>query len=171
MTVSLIVAVARNGVIGRDGDLPWRLPDDQKRFRELTTGHHVIMGRKTWESIGKPLPRRTSVVLSRTAGFAPAGCVVVGDLDEALALARASGDDEAFVIGGTAVYALALPRADRVYLTRVDADLPGDAHFPPFEKEEWREVRREVHPADERHAHAFTLSVLERVAPRGAEEA
>jgi dihydrofolate reductase len=162
MTVSLIAAVARNGVIGRDGALPWKLSADLKRFRELTTGHHVIMGRKTHESIGKPLPKRTNVVLSRSSEYAAQGCTVASSLDEALSEAERAGDDEPFVIGGAGVYELTLPTADRLYLTRVEADVQGDVHFPDLAETAWREVSREEHGADERNEHPFAFLVLER---------
>ena len=166
MRVSLVVAVSENGVIGREGALPWHLPDDSRRFRLLTTGHHVIMGRLTFESIGRPLSGRVNVVLTRSGRFSAEGVRVVGDLAEALAAARSEGDVEAFVIGGTSVYAAALPLADAIHLTRVHADLPGDAYFPDLEANAWVEVQREHHPADARHAHAFTYTLLERAHPR-----
>lgn len=166
MTVSLIVAAARNDVIGRDGTLPWHLPDDLKRFRALTTGHHVIMGRATHESIGRPLPGRTNVVLTRSPSYTAEGCTVVHALGEALSAARAAGEEEAFVIGGARVYEAALPRADRVYLTRVDAEVRGDVRLPPLGPG-WTEIAREERPADARHEHAFAFTVLER-RPSGA---
>ncbi len=163
MTVSLIAAMALNRTIGCDGGLPWNLPADLKRFRERTTGHVIIMGRKTHESIGRPLPGRTNVVLSRRAGYTAAGCVVARDLDGALEQARDAGETEAFVIGGAAIYEQALAHADRIYLTQVHADVPGDVFFPPLEASTWREVEREEHPADQRHAHRFAFTVLERI--------
>ena len=162
MTVSLIAAVARNGVIGRDGALPWRLSADLRRFRELTTGHHVIMGRKTHASIGRPLPGRSNMVLSRTRDYSAAGCTVVNGLDQALGQAEATGENEAFVIGGARIYELALPAAARLYLTRVEADVAGDVCFPSLVEAEWREVSREEHGADERNDHPFAFLVLER---------
>lgn len=162
LRVSLIAACSENGVIGRDGDLPWRLPDDLKRFRMLTTGHHVLMGRKTWESIGRALPRRVNLVLSRRPGFAAEGAIVCRSIEEALDHARAAGETELFVIGGEAVYRLALPIAQRLYLTRVHATVEGDARFPAFERERFRLVERERREADEAHAHAFTFETLER---------
>jgi dihydrofolate reductase len=162
MTVALIAAVSRNGVIGRDGQLPWRLPLDMTRFRTRTTGHHVIMGRRTYESIGKPLPERVNLVLSRRPDYAAPGCRVVQNLEDALEIARRAGESEAFVIGGADVYAAALPVADRVYLTRVDAEVNGDVRFPPLASGEWRETAREEHASDARHAHPFAITVLER---------
>lgn len=174
MRVSIIAAVADNGVIGRAGGLPWRLPADLRAFKRLTMGHHVIMGRKTWASIGRPLPGRTMVVLTRDAGLVLPGAHVVHALPDALALARAAGDTEAFVIGGAEVYERALPLADRLYLTRVHAQVEGDVRFPalpeaPHEPHaaQWIEVAREDHAADEDHAHPFSLCTLERRRPAG----
>lgn len=162
MVVSLVAAVAANGVIGRDGDLPWRLPADLRFFKRVTMGHHLVMGRKTWASIGRPLPGRTMVVLTRDPGLEIPGVRVVHDLPEALAVARAAGDREAFVIGGADVFARALPLADRLYLTRVHADVEGDVCFPAFAEQAWVEVAREDHAADEQHAFAFSICTLER---------
>jgi dihydrofolate reductase len=144
--LSLIVAMARNRVIGRDGKLPWHLPADLKRFRALTMGHHILMGRKTWESIGRPLPGRASIVITRTAGYAAAGATIVHSLNDALESAR--GDSEVFVIGGAEVYRDALPLADRIYLTELQADFEGDVLFPAFAAGQWRAGEREHHPAD-----------------------
>lgn len=164
--VSLIVAMTPARVIGRDNDLPWRLPADLQRFKALTMGRPIIMGRRTWDSIGRPLPGRTSIVLSRSCGFAPAGALVVRDFKQALV--AAGPVEEVFVIGGAQVYALALPRADRLYLTTVHADVDGDARFPAFEASDWREVERMERPADERHAWPMTFSVLERATAAAA---
>lgn len=163
MRISLIAAVAEDGTIGRDGRLPWHLPDDLRRFRALTTGHHVIMGRRTFESIGRPLPQRTNLVLSRDPALRADGIQVFSSLETALAFARVAGESEAFVIGGAAIYALALPLADRIYLTRVAARVGGDAVFPPIDEADWSERSREPHAADDRHAHSFELTVLDRV--------
>ena len=162
MTISLIAAVARNGVIGREGRLPWRLPDDLARFRDLTIGHHVLMGRRTHESIGRPLPGRTNLVLSRDPAYAAPGCRLARSIDEALGEAREAGETEIFVIGGASVYRSTLPIASRLYLTRVEADVPGDVRFPEIDPRQWREVEREDHPADERHEHPFAFTVLAR---------
>lgn len=162
MRISLIVALAENGVIGRDGDLPWRLPDDLKRFKALTTGHHILMGRKTWASIGRALPNRTNLVLSRQRDFAAEGANVVHDMQTAIDTARRAGETELFIIGGEAVYKLALPVAHRLYLTRVHARIDGDVRFPPFDQKHFRLIERTVHAADEKHEHAFTFETLER---------
>ena len=158
--VSLLVAAAENGVIGRDNTLPWHLSDDLRRFKALTLGKPMLMGRKTFESIGKPLPGRTSLVLSRARDWARPGATVVRSLEEALE--RAGAVPELVVIGGAEVYRLALPHAQRIYLTRVHAEIPGDTVLPPLDATAWRETEREFHAADARHAHAFTFIVLER---------
>jgi dihydrofolate reductase len=146
--VSLVVAAAANGVIGRDNAMPWHLPEDLAHFKRLTLGQPVVMGRKTYESIlaslGRPLPGRTNIVVTRQPGFAAPGCTVVGSLDAALETAR--GAEEVFVIGGAEIYRLALPRAKRVYLTRIDAAFEGDATFPALDPAEWRETARAEHP-------------------------
>ena len=162
MKLSLVVAAAENGVIGRDGDLPWRLPADLRRFRALTTGHHILMGRKTWESLPGLLPERRHIVLSRQRDLRIDGVTVCPDLAAALAAARSAGETESFIIGGEAIYADALPHVDRIYLTRVRAEVAGDARFPPFRQEEFEETAREEHPADERHAFPFDFLTLER---------
>jgi dihydrofolate reductase len=158
--LALIAAVARNGVIGRAGGLPWRLPDEMAHFKRTTLGHPVIMGRRTWESLAGPLPGRRNLVVTRTRGYCAEGAEVFGALDDALA-ACASGPDP-FVIGGAELYAEALPRADRIHLTRVHAEVPGDVHFPAFDESEFRQLSRVDHPADERHAYAFSIVTLER---------
>ncbi|MBN1442535.1 MAG: dihydrofolate reductase [Planctomycetes bacterium] len=171
MIVSCIAAVARGGVIGRRGEMPWRLPDDLRRFRAITWGHPVIMGRKTYESIGGPLEGRTNAVLSRSAPRGlPPEVIAADSLDGALERLRgAPGSDEVFVIGGAEVYAAALPRARRLYLTRVDADVEGDARFPEVDFSLWRLARDEPHPADAAHAHPLRFQVYERSGSRGPE--
>lgn len=161
----MIVAAGRNGVIGRDNDLPWRLPDDLAHFKRLTLGKPIVMGRKTWESLGRPLPGRHNIVVSRNPAFSAVGASVVGSLDAALMLARDAG--EVMLIGGAELFALGLPHAQRLYLTEVDAAPAGDVYFPPLDKTQWRETHREHHPADARHAAAFDFVTLERL-PRAA---
>ena len=146
MRITLIAALARNRVIGKDNRMPWHISDDLKRFKALTLGHTVLMGRKTFQSIGKPLPGRDNIVITRSRAFAAPGCRPVHSLAEALAAVR--GADEVFVIGGAQIYALALPLADRLQLTEVDAAIDGDAYFPGFERSAWREVRRESRTAE-----------------------
>jgi dihydrofolate reductase len=141
--LSLIAALAANGVIGRDNGMPWHLPEDLKRFRALTTGHPIVMGRKTWDSLGRPLPGRTSIVISRQAGLDLPGALVACSLDEALQLAAASeGGERAFVIGGAQLYALALPRTDDLLLTEIATPFAGDTVFPEFDRKAWRETAR-----------------------------
>jgi dihydrofolate reductase len=161
MKVSLIAAVARNGVIGRDNDLPWRIRDDTRFFMHKTLGHYVITGRKNYEAMGRPLPRRPNIVISRNRDFA-AECPVVPTLEAALALAREAGETEAFVIGGAQIYAEALPLADVFYRTRVLADVPGDVSFPAFDESEWDIRVESEHAADERNEHPFVIETLTR---------
>jgi dihydrofolate reductase len=159
--VTLVVAAAANGVIGRDGALPWRLPDDLKRFKALTLGKPILMGRCTFESIGRPLPGRLNIVITRNADFiAPPGVVVVTGLHAAL---EAAGDaPEVMVIGGAEIYALALPIASRVHLTRVHADVVGDTRFPALDPQDWATVAAEERPADAAHSAALSFLELER---------
>jgi dihydrofolate reductase len=162
--IVLIAAVADNGVIGFRGALPWRLKSDQRRFRAMTMGKPVVMGRKTFESIGKPLVDRVNIVVSARSDFAPEGVVVAPDLDRALAVAHqhAGTGGEVMVIGGGAIYAAAIGRADRLYITHVAASPPGDTHFPPIDPDTWRAVSQEAVPAGEKDSAASTFVVYER---------
>jgi dihydrofolate reductase len=165
--IALVVARARNGVIGRDGDLPWRLRSDLQRFKAVTIGKPCIMGRRTWESLPlKPLPGRLNLVLSKDESFLAKGALVCTTLDEAVEIARETagedGVDEICVIGGTALFAAALPRARRLYLTEVEAEPEGDAVFPAFDEAAWVEVSSEAYPSGEKDDHAFVFRVLER---------
>ena len=161
--ISIIVAAARNGVIGSDNRLPWRLPDDLKRFKALSLGKPVVMGRRTFESIGKPLPGRANIVLSRQPGLAVAGATVVSSLDGAVA---AAGDvPEIVIIGGAELFRQALPRTDTIHLTRVHASIAGDVVFPELDPGKWRQTAVEHHAADERHLYAFDFVTLQRVGP------
>lgn len=139
--LAVIAAIARNGVIGRDGDLPWRLPEDLRHFKRTTRGHAVIMGRKTWESIGRPLPGRTNIVVTRQAAYEAPGCSVVHSLEEGLELAWQT-DEEPFVIGGAGLYAAALPLATRLELTEVHEEVQGDTFFPPIDLDRFHEADR-----------------------------
>ncbi len=165
--LSMIWAMSRNRVIGRDNDLPWTMPADMKHFMTTTRDHPVIMGRRTFESMDrKPLPRRTNIVVTRTPGYAAPGILVAGDLHTAIGMARrqceADGVNEAFITGGAGLYAEGLAVADRLYVTVIDADLAGDTFFPEVDWSAWRLLRREDHPADERHAYPFFISTYER---------
>ena len=156
MDISLIAALDRNNAIGRGNALPWHLPDDLKRFKALTLGKPVLMGRKTAESLGRALPGRRNLVLTRSGNAPFAGMDVVASLDAALAIMRNEGADELSVIGGGEVFTLGLPRATRMYLTHVDTLVESaDAFFPAFEPAQWTVTRRESHAADARHAFAF----------------
>jgi len=158
--VSLIVAMAQNGVIGRDNALPWRLPEDLRRFKASTLGKPILMGRKTFESIGRALPGRSNFVLTRDRGWSAPGVAVVHSVEEALA--QAAGAAELVAIGGAEIYRLVLPFARRIYLTHVHADVPGDTYFPEFDATQWADVECSMQPADERHAYPVTFVTLER---------
>jgi dihydrofolate reductase len=160
MQISLIAALARNRVIGSDNQLPWRLSADLQHFKALTMGKPIVMGRKTYESIGKPLPGRTNIVVTRDDSYNAEGCVVVHGIDEALQ--AAAGADEVMIMGGANLYLQLLPRADRLYLTEVQADVPGDAWFPELAESEWQELERESHQADEKNEFDYDFVVLAR---------
>jgi dihydrofolate reductase len=160
MRISLVVAMARNRVIGLDNALPWRLPAELAHFKRVTMGHPIVMGRKTYESIGRPLPGRMNIVVSRNPDFVAPGCTVVDSLESAY---RAAGDaEEVSIIGGTSLFEAALPTADCIHLTEVDADVEGDTWFPEFDRGHWRVKEVERHAADERHAHPFRILQLDR---------
>lgn len=165
--IAFVVARGANGVIGADGDLPWRLSSDLQRFKAITLGKPVIMGRKTWESLPRrPLPGRLNIVITRQADYQAEGACVVPDPGEALKAAfdqaRQDGVDEVCVIGGAQIYGAMMNLAERLYLTEVEASPPGDARLPEIIESEWHEVAREAHPAGERDDHAFVLRTLER---------
>jgi dihydrofolate reductase len=158
--ISLIVAMAQNGVIGRGSALPWRLPADLKHFKELTLGKPILMGRKTYESIGRPLPGRANLVLTRDPDWHAAGVIAVHSVEEALRQTRTC--DELVAIGGAEIYRLLLPLARRIYMTHVHADIAGDTYFPAFDPAQWDDLDCQTHPADERHAYPVTFVTLER---------
>ena len=160
MRINLVVAMAENGVIGRGRTLPWALPADLSRFKQITLGFPLMMGRVTHESIGRPLPGRVNIVVSRTPNYAAAGCVIVPSFDAALV--QAGAVDEVMVIGGRALYAAALPRAARIYLTEVHARIDGDVYFPEFARAGWREIRRERHMQDARNDYDYSFVILDR---------
>ena len=161
--LTLIWAMTENGVIGRDHDLPWDLPDDMKHFMLTTKGHAVIMGRKTYETVGKPLPGRTNIVITRSLDYVREGAVVVHDLDAAIEHAQKTrGAEEVFVTGGSEIYRLALPRADRLNVTVIHTSLEGDTHFPAVDWSEWELRSERYHDLDERHAYALSFRVYER---------
>lgn len=168
MRVSIIAALDTNGVIGRDNELPWRLSGDLKHFKALTMGHHLLQGRKTWDSVGKPLPGRVNVVITRAEDYRREGFVTVHSLDEGLALAERAGEDEAFVGGGAEIFAQALHRAGRMYLTRVHAEVEGDTYFPEFDDvSEWQLTDAEHFEADEKNEYPYSFLTYERAAAAG----
>jgi dihydrofolate reductase len=161
MRISLIVAMSENRVIGREGVLPWRLSADLRRFKRLTMGHTIVMGRKTFESIGRLLPGRTSIVVTRQANYDGRGALVARDLDEAIGLV--ADGDEAFIIGGAEIYRQALPRVERIYLTLVHANVEGDTFFPELQQDQWHLVETERHAADEKNEYDYNFQVLDRI--------
>ena len=163
MRISIIAAVAKNGVMGKNNSLPWNLPSDMKKFKELTTGKPVIMGRKTFDSIGKPLAGRVNIILTRNSDFNAEGVAIVHSPEEALQLV--ADQDEIMIIGGESVYGQFLPRASRIYLTRVDSDFDGDSFFPPMDLDSWTEVIRETKEPDEKNAHRHTFFVYDKKTP------
>jgi dihydrofolate reductase len=175
MRISIIVAMDEARGIGRDNRLPWRLSADLKRFKSLTMGHHIIMGRQTYASIGRPLPGRTSIVVTRQENYrgkqgecsspkqaSDVNCLIAHSLEEALDLARQRGETEVFVIGGREIFAQALSMAERIYLTQVHAILPADVHFPPINLENWSEKAREYHQANGKNEYPYSFLILER---------
>ena len=164
MKISLIVAAAQNNSIGFNNDPPWGrgLKADLKKFKELTTGHAIIMGRKTFESIGKALPNRTNIVLTRDPAYEAAGCVVFTDIDKALNFAASQGETEAFVIGGANIFMQILPKADKIYLTRVHANMEGDTYFPEIASPPWRKVSEEKHSKDGDNIYDYTFELWQR---------
>jgi dihydrofolate reductase len=164
MRISIIAAIAENGVIGRQGQLPWRLSDDLRRFKQLTMGHTIVMGRRTWESIARALPGRQTVVVSRRPDFRTnvEGVESASGLGQALAIAKAAGDEEVFIIGGAELYRESLGRANRLHLTRVRANVEGDTFFPDIDWKNWQLVESEDHDADEKNEHAYRFETYDR---------
>ena len=163
MKVTIIAAVAENGVIGNKNKIPWRLPSDLKHFRKITIGHHIVMGRRTHESIGRALDGRTNIVITRNKNYKSSGCIVVSSLDDALKAARKAKEKEVIVIGGGQIYIQAMPLADRIYLTRVKANVAGDTYFPKIESSKWKEINCEQYPADDKNQYPYELCILEKV--------
>jgi dihydrofolate reductase len=161
MKIAIVVAMAANGVIGRDNQLPWHLPADLKHFKQTTMGKPILMGRKTWESIGRPLPGRTNIVITRDSAYSAAGCEVVNSIEAAMA--AAGEQDEVMVIGGAELYRQVLPRADTIYLTRIHEAFDGDTCFPEISNNEWHQVARDDYEADEKNPHDYSFIRLERV--------
>jgi dihydrofolate reductase len=160
MLISIIAAMDENRLIGRGNRLPWRLPADMEHFRRLTLGKPVIMGRKTFESLGKPLEKRTNIVLTANRDYHADGCIITHSMDEALSAAK--GCEEVMIIGGAAIYALFLPRADRLYLTQIHARFSGDVYFPDFNPADWQEAKRIDCQPDEKNLHSYSFVFLHR---------
>jgi dihydrofolate reductase len=166
MKISLIAALAQNRTIGKNNDLPWHLPDDMKYFMQTTKGHHCIMGRKNYDSIPekfRPLPNRTNIVVTRQKDFKAPSCIVVNSIEKGLEIAKDNNEAEVFIIGGAEIYKQSLAFADRLYLTEIKADIQGDTFFPAINQNEWKELSRATHPADERHQYAFDFVVYEKM--------
>ncbi|MCC8410009.1 dihydrofolate reductase [Mucilaginibacter sp. UR6-1] len=159
MTTSIIVAIAQNHAIGKNNQLLWHLPTDLKHFKNTTSGHTVIMGRKTFDSVGKPLPKRRNIVITRQ-NISIEGCEVVSSVEDALALC--AGEDEVFIVGGAEIYKLAMPLTDKIYLTIVHHDFEGDTYFPEIDYSQWNETARTDYEADDKHAYAYSILTLER---------
>ena len=158
MKVSIIVAVSENNVIGKDNDLIWHFPKDTKFFKDTTLGHHVIMGRKNWESIPekyRPLPDRKNIIVTRNNNFKYKGATVVNSIEKAIEVSRASEDEEIFIIGGGEIYKLGFKYVDKLYITEIYAEVDGNTYFPEWNKKDWKEISRISHPSDEKHEYSF----------------
>ncbi|MFK7775589.1 MAG: dihydrofolate reductase [Saprospiraceae bacterium] len=162
MVVSTIVATAKNNVIGKDNDIPWYLPADLKYFKKITLNHHIIMGRNCYESIGKPLPKRTNMILTRNPFYIVSNCYVLHSLEEALQIAEENGEEEAFIIGGAQIYELGMKYSDKLYLTEVDLEVEGDIIFPKLNMDEWELLSEETHQADEKNEHNYTFKIFQK---------
>lgn len=162
MIISCIVATAKNNVIGKDNDIPWYLPADLKYFKKSTLNHHIIMGRNCFESIGRPLPKRTNVVITRNPFYIATGCLVVHSIEEALNIAKQNGEDEAFIIGGGMIYKESIDLWDRLYLTEVDLEVEGDVFFPEINFNDWQETFCEPHEKDEKNEYNYTFKIFEK---------
>ena len=161
--LSAIAAMAENRVIGKNNKMPWHLPADLKHFKAVTTGHPVLMGRKTYESIGKPLPNRTNIILTRDTHYTAPDCVIVNNIETALSMANELDMDEVFVIGGAEIYQILLPKIQRIYLTKIHFKVAGDAYFPELNMAEWKKMNSEDHQADVNNAYDYSFIVLERI--------
>lgn len=166
MIVSLIAAVSKNMVIGKKNDLPWHLPDDMKFFMQKTKGHHVIMGRKNYDSIPekfRPLPNRTNIVVTHQPNFKAPGCIVVHAVEKGIEIAKGNGEEEVYIIGGADIYRLGMKHTQRMYLTEIDAVIEGDTYFPEFNRKEWKEISRIHHSTDDRHKYAFDFVIYDHI--------
>ncbi|SDR75451.1 dihydrofolate reductase [Christiangramia echinicola] len=158
--ITIIAAAAENNALGKDNDLVWHLPDDFKRFKRLTSGHYIIMGRKTFESFPKLLPNRTHVIITRKKDYRPEGTIVVNSLDEALRVSKL--DEQPFIIGGGEIYKIGMEATDRIELTRVHGEFEADTYFPEIDEDNWKLIKEEFHEKDDKHDHSFTYLTYER---------
>ena len=163
MKVSLIAAAAENNVIGKNNDLPWKLPDDMKFFKETTTGHHILMGRKNLESFGRLLPNRVNLILTRDVDYEFKGAHIFHDLDKAIAFAKENDEEELMIIGGGEIYKQSMEKADKIYLTRVHSEIEGDVLFPKIDPNTWKMTEEYFHPSDDRHEFSFTFQTFEKI--------
>ncbi len=161
MNITLIAAMAKNRVIGKDNQLIWHFPNDLKHFKTLTSGHHIIMGRKTFESVGKPLPKRTNIIITRQEGYSVEGCLVAHSIEEALSLVK--NDEQPFIVGGAEVYKQALEVAQTIELTLIHSDYEGDSYFPEFDSSEWKLARGEKKEADAKHIHPYEFLTYKKL--------
>lgn len=162
MRISCIVAVAENNVIGKDNDIPWYLPADLKYFKRTTLDHHILMGRNCYQSIGKPLPKRTNVILTRDPFYIASSCLVAHSIEEGLLMAKENGEEECFIIGGGEIYKQSIAFWDRIYLTKVDLKVEGDIYFPDLDMDEWSLVSEEAHSKDEKNEYDYRFLVYDR---------
>jgi dihydrofolate reductase len=166
MIISLIAALSKNRVIGKNNDLPWHLPDDMKYFMQTTKGHHVIMGRKNYDSIPekfRPLPNRTNIVVTHQKGFSAPNCTIVNSIEQGIAIAKKAGEPEAFIIGGAQIYKEGMALTQRMYLTEIQADIDGDTYFPEILSGKWKETSRIHHPIDAKHKFKFDFVIYDRI--------
>ncbi len=164
MIISAILAMSKNRVIGKDNQIPWHLSADLKYFKRTTLNHHIIMGRKTFLSIGNPLPKRTNIVLTRDPFFIASNVLVASSIEEALSLAEDNGEEEVFIIGGGEIYRQSMPYLDKIYLTLIDLEVEGDVFFPELEDQQWQLISEEPHEADEKNEYNYSFQVFERLA-------
>jgi len=162
MLISAIVAKAKNNVIGKDNDIPWYLPADLKYFKRVTTGHHIIMGRKVYQSIGKPLPKRTNVIVTRNPFFIVSNCFIANSIEEGISIAQENGDDEVMIIGGGEIYKQTMDLWDKLYITEVDAVVAGDIYFPEMDLDQWALVSKEDHQKDSKNQYNYSFQVYDR---------
>ncbi len=163
MIISLIAAKSDNNVIGKNNDLPWHLSADMHYFKKTTTNHHIIMGRKTFESMkSRPLPNRTNIIISRNPNYdVPLGCILLPNVKEALKIAKENGEKEVFIVGGAQIYRQAIPFVDRMYITEIHSNFEGDTFFPEYEKKDWKEIQSEYHKSDDKNSYPYTFKVYE----------